>query len=296
MLSQSQVSASKSSRSVLLERKIDETVEGLQASFGKLLHSIDEKNAGIIVEYVCALKSEVNLADTYRRDVIVLLSKLSKYTSNKPFSELVRNDVLEFLDSYRKTETEDPMHRWIGTYNIFRMHLLRFFKWLHAPEIEPDKRQKPPVVENIAKLRRKEKSIYRPSDLWTQQDDLLFLKYCPNERDRCYHAISRDLSARPHEIVKLKIKDLSFKSGGSLQYCEVVVNGKTGQRSIPLINSIPYLKDYLDHSHPQPRNPNAPLICGAGRSLGRHIKAYRILTGTATTEEESITKTTNGVF
>lgn len=278
MLSQSQVSASKSSRSVLLERKIDETVEGLQASFGKLLHSIDEKNAGIIVEYVSALKSEVNLADTYRRDVIVLLSKLSKYTSNKPFSELVRNDVLEFLDSYRKTETEDPMHRWIGTYNIFRMHLLRFFKWLHAPEIEPDKRQKPPVVENIAKLRRKEKSIYRPSDLWTQQDDLLFLKYCPNERDRCYHAISRDLSARPHEIVKLKIKDLSFKSVGSSQYCEVVVNGKTGQRSIPLINSIPYLKDYLDHSHPQPRNPNAPLICGAGRSLGRHIKAYRILT------------------
>jgi len=278
MLSQSQVSASKSSRSVLLERKIDETVEGLQASFGKLLHSIDEKNAGIIVEYVSALKSEVNLADTYRRDVIVLLSKLSKYTSNKPFSELVRNDVLEFLDSYRKTETEDPMHRWIGTYNIFRMHLLRFFKWLHAPEIEPDKRQKPPVVENIAKLRRKEKSIYSPSDLWTQQDDLLFLKYCPNERDRCYHAISRDLSARPHEIVKLKIKDLSFKSVGSSQYCEVVVNGKTGQRSIPLINSIPYLKDYLDHSHPQPRNPNAPLICGAGRSLGRHIKAYRILT------------------
>ena len=278
MLSQSQVSASKSSRSVLLERKIDETVEGLQASFGKLLHSIDEKNAGIIVEYVSALKSEVNLADTYRRDVIVLLSKLSKYTSNKPFSELVRNDVLEFLDSYRKTETEDPMHRWIGTYNIFRMHLLRFFKWLHAPEIEPDKRQKPPVVENIAKLRRKEKSIYRPSDLWTQQDDLLFLKYCPNERDRCYHAISRDLSARPHEIVKLKIKDLSFKSVGSSQYCEVVVNGKTGQRSILLINSIPYLKDYLDHSHPQPRNPNAPLICGAGRSLGRHIKAYRILT------------------
>jgi hypothetical protein len=88
-------SASKSkfnSKSALLERKIDETVAGLQASFGELLHSIDQKNAGVIVEYVSALKSEVNLADTYRRDVNVLLSKLSRYTNDKPFRDLIRRD------------------------------------------------------------------------------------------------------------------------------------------------------------------------------------------------------------
>lgn len=114
------------------------------------------------------------------------------------------------------------------------------------------------MLENIPKLRRKEKSVYKPSDLWTHQDDLLFLRYCPSKRDRCYHAISRDLSCRPHEILKLKIEDLSFKFVGSSQYVEVVVNGKTGTIPIPIINSVPYLKDYLDHEHPQPRNPNAP--------------------------------------
>jgi hypothetical protein len=36
------------------------------------------------------------------------------------------------------------------------------------------------------------------------------------------------------------------------------------------------LKDYLEHEHPQPRNPNAPLICGIGRSLGRHIDSLRL--------------------
>jgi integrase len=156
------------------------------------------------------------------------------------------------------------------------MHLLRFFKWFYYPDIEPSKRPKPPVIENIAQLKRKEKSIYKPSDLWTQQDDLLFLKYCPSKRDKCYHAISRDLSARPHEILKLKIKDIAFKVIGTYQYVDVVVNGKTGTRPIPLIDSIPYLKDYLDHEHPQPRNLNAPLICGVGRGLGRHIKPTRI--------------------
>jgi hypothetical protein len=220
------------------------------------------------------MKSEVNPSDHYRRDAIVILYRLSKFHNNKPFKDSTRADVIAFLDRFRKSESIDPLHKWIGTYNIYREHLLRFFKWLHSPDIEPKKRAKPSVVDNIPELKRKERSIYRPSDLWTQQDDLLFLKYCPSKRERCYHAISRDLSARPHEILKLKIKDLSFKMVGSSQYVEVVVNGKTGTRPIPLINSIPYLKDYLDNEHPQPRNPNAPVICGTGKGLGRHVKPF----------------------
>ena len=36
------------------------------------------------------------------------------------------------------------------------------------------------------------------------------------------------------------------------------------------------MKNYLDNEHPQPSNPNAPLICGNGRGLGRHISIIRI--------------------
>jgi hypothetical protein len=50
-------------------------------------------------------------------------------------------DVLAFLDSFRKPEESDPLHRWIGTYNLFRMYLMRFFKWLYYPDIDPDKRE-----------------------------------------------------------------------------------------------------------------------------------------------------------
>jgi hypothetical protein len=86
---------------------------------------------------------------------------------------------------------------------------------LHSPELEPDKRPKPPVVENVIQLKRKEKSIYKPSDLWTPEDDLLFLDYCPTKREKYYHAISRDLSFRPSEILRLKIKDAAFKTIGT---------------------------------------------------------------------------------
>jgi integrase/recombinase XerD len=262
--------------SPLLDAKIEEVCAGLQLSYTNRIRSLTIKdNVATIVSYINSMKTEINLSSNYRRDLVRLLTSFSE-VNNKNFKDITRDDVISFLDGYRKTETQDPLHKWIATYNIFMVHLLRFFKWLYSPELEPDKRPKPSVIENIHRLKRKEISIYKPSDMWTTQDDLLFLKYCPSKRDCCYHAISRDLSARPHEILKLKIKDVAFKTVGNYQYAEVVVNGKTGTRSIPLINSIPYLKNYLDNEHPCPSNPNAPLICGTGRGLGRHLSIFRI--------------------
>ena len=53
------------------------------------------------------------------------------------------------------------------------------------------------------------------------------------------------------------------------QYAEVLVNGKTGSRHIPLIQSIPYIKDWLSN-HPSRNNPKSPLFVGLGRhSMGR---------------------------
>ncbi|PWU79206.1 MAG: hypothetical protein DLM72_18670 [Candidatus Nitrosopolaris wilkensis] len=45
-----------------------------------------------------------------------------------------------------------------------------------------------------------------------------------------------------------------------------------------MFNSIPYIKDYLDHEHPQLGNPNAPFICGVAKSLGRPIRENSLLT------------------
>ena len=150
---------------------------------------------------------------------------------------------------------------------------MRFFKWLYYPNIEQKNRPKPPAIENIPQLKRKEKSIYKPTDLWTAEDDSLFLKYCPNSRDRCYHAMSRDSAARPHELLKLRIKDVVFKltPDTKKQYAEILVNGKTGIRHVPLIDSIPYIKDWITNHHPQAGNPNSILLCGFGKSLNRAI-------------------------
>jgi integrase len=223
------------------------------------------------MDYIISLIAEVNPSAHYRKDIIKCLTKFIEFCHNpkeRNLKQLERKDVLAFLDSLRKSEITDPLHKWIGTYNLYRVHLIRFFKWLYFPDLEPDKRPKPPVVEDIQQLKRKEKSIYKPTDMWTTEDDLLFLKYCLTERMKCFHVMAKDTSCRPHELLKLRIKDVNFKiTPDKYQYAELMVNGKTRSRPLVLIDSIPYLKDYLDHEYPQPGNPNAILLSGGKKSF-----------------------------
>jgi hypothetical protein len=131
---------------------------------------------------------------------------------------------------------------------------------LHYPDVVPhNKRPKPAVVENIPKIKRREISTYKPTDLWTEEDDTLFYKYCPSLRDKCWHAVSRDTACRPYELLKLKIKDIVVQPlENGYQIARITVNGKTGTRNVRLNNSYPRLKDWLSNGHPYEGNPNAP--------------------------------------
>jgi integrase len=250
-----------SNNKVNFDRKLELATADLQQSFySKVLREFLPQNcSSVIIDYLLAMKAEKNLSAHYSQVIIKLSKKLATFVRFKDWKAYSRDDILGFLDTLRKPDASDPLHKWVGTYNMYIALLLPFFKWLYYPELEAKKRPKPACMQNIPKLKRKETSIYKPTDLWTPQDDLLFLKYCPSKRDRCYHAISRDLSCRPAEILNLRIKDIRFKIVGNNQYSEVLVNGKTGQRNLPIINAMPYLKDWLDE-HPQHGNPNAFLI------------------------------------
>jgi integrase/recombinase XerD len=219
------------------------------------------------------MKREVNPRLSYIRYTVQFLLELCKHVGiGKLFKDMTKEDIIFYLDNNRKPESEDPLHRWIGSHNTKLVTLIRFFKWLYYPNIDNSKRRselsaldrKPECIMGLRQIKRKEISCYKPSDLWTQEDDLLFLKWITNKRDRCYHTMARDLSARPHEILNLKVKDIIFKTAGDKQYAEVLINGKTGSRFIPLIQSIPYIKEWLSN-HPSRNNPKSPLFIGLRR-------------------------------
>lgn len=62
--------------STILDKKIREAAAGLAPSWTKSLLSVPLETAEIIADYILVMKSEVNLSDSYRRDVIEVLTKL----------------------------------------------------------------------------------------------------------------------------------------------------------------------------------------------------------------------------
>jgi integrase len=189
-----------------------------------------------IRRYTLALETEVNPTKNYEKSIVLCLRSLAKQTK-KTFESITKEDIVLFLNSFKKSEPLDPLHQSIGTYNLNAVHLIRFFRWLYSPDMTPAERPKPDCIRNITQLKRKEKSIYKPSDMWSADNDLLFLQHCPSKRVRCYHSIARDSSCRPHELLKLKIKDVVFKMVGDKQYAEIT------ERGILLQNQLKIRKD-----------------------------------------------------
>jgi integrase len=148
------------------------------------------------------------------------------------------------------------------------MVFMKFFRWLCNTN-EPDHRKRitPPCMVGIKSLPRKEKSAYQPEEIWMADDHALFLKYCPSPRDRCWHTMAYDTSTRPHEILSLRICDIHWKiSSEGVQYAEIHVHGKTGSRTLPLINSIPYVKEWITNHHPFGNNPKSKLFVSLGKA------------------------------
>lgn len=263
-----EISSSKDIRTSTTEllRKIEFITRDLSKPYFRnaLVKLVKEScdNANIICDYIIAEINEINIKPLTREGKIKILIWLSNFHSGRSFRDMNKNDVLSYLNSSRKSVSEDPSQRWIGTYNGRQMILLKFFRWLYNPD-EPDQRKRitPACIHGIRRLPKKEKTPYKPSNIWDAREHAIFLKYCPDKRDRCYHAMANDTSARPHEILSLKISDVKFSlTEEGIQYAEVRIReGKTGPRVVPLFDSIPYLKDWIA-DHPTGTNPESQLF------------------------------------
>jgi integrase len=236
-----------------------------KAYFNKALKKLAAEhidNATTICNYIISEQNQINIKQSTKEGKIKVLIWLSNFHSGKSFTLMTKQNILSYLDSLKRPLTEDISQKWIASYNGRHMILNKFFRWLFNPD-EPDqqKRITPPCMQGVKKLPQKIRTRYRPVDLWDSREHAIFLKYCPDKRDQCYHAIAIDSSARPHEILNLKISDVQFRiTEDGRQYAEMIIKeGKTGTRTVPLIDSIPYVKTWIEN-HPSGSNPNSWLF------------------------------------
>jgi hypothetical protein len=230
--------------------------------FRKALYRLAKKspiNAVTICDYLISEEMELNIKQSTKEGKLKTLVWLSNYFQDKlTFRQMSKEDIL----SYLKKNKGDKSHHWIGTYNGRQMILLKFFKWLHSSkESDSRLRKTPECMTGIKQLPKKDWVNYKPSDMWYSKEISIFLKYCPSKRDKAYHAMAFDTSCRPKELLDLKVSSIFFKKTSTgRQYAELVIqSGKSNTRTVPLIDSLPYVKDYL-LSHKLGGNPDSWLF------------------------------------
>jgi len=172
----------------------------------------------------------------------VTVLRMISLTNNKPFREASKEDCEKMI---AKIENNKNYSDW--TKADYKTVLKRFYKWLLGKdEYSPD-------CIKWLKIKSPNGSQL-PEDLITEEELMRVVNTAPNPRDKCLIFMLYESGGRIGEILPLRIKDIHFGE----QITSIQVNGKTGQRRIPLVSSTKYLSTWLN-MHPLKDNPNAPV-------------------------------------
>jgi len=96
----------------------------------------------------------------------------------------------------------------------------------------------------------------KASDMLTRDDLKQLLKSCLGERESVILYFLWETGVRAGELLNIKISDLK----DNRSYFTVEVDGKTGRRNIPIVETVPYMRKWLN-MHPAKHDTNAPVFC-----------------------------------
>lgn len=181
------------------------------------------------------LESEKNLGLSIatRYNQVCVLKALARKI-RKPFERMTKKDVENYIFGLELSHGGTDLHK---------MQVKKFFAWLHKPE----------VVDFIKFSNHQKRKL--PEDILTPQEVKALIEAADNSRDRALVAILYESGARLDEIITLKLKNVEPDQYGAV----LIVGGKTGQRRVRLIDSVPYIIQWLN-DHPRRNDTNSPLF------------------------------------
>ncbi|MBI4392576.1 MAG: tyrosine-type recombinase/integrase [Euryarchaeota archaeon] len=165
----------------------------------------------------------------------------------KPFEDATREDIETFLAQVTPTSA-------VNTQENVKRFLKSFYKDLLAPEED-----RHPKLVSWIKLRNPFKSSKLPKDLLTLDEVKRIAAATTHLRDRALVLILYETAARASELIAARIGDVTFDQYGA----RITLSGKTGERKVRLINSVPDLQAWLE-THPSKEDPEGPLFVSWG--------------------------------
>jgi len=198
-----------------------------------------EENKELLREYQRDRTLNGIKPSTVERDLSAL--KVQSEHLSEPFDEMDKDDVKDLVAWIQRKYDND------FTVSIHKRALRNLFKNLNGGE-HPDETDWITTNHNGSNGKL-------PSDLLTPEEVEAQIEACHNARDKALIAILWETGARIGELRDVTVGDIEDRKHGM----KVTIDGKTGSRRLPLVESVPRLNKWLNE-HPNPQK-DAPLWC-----------------------------------
>ncbi|MBS3782617.1 MAG: tyrosine-type recombinase/integrase, partial [Candidatus Thermoplasmatota archaeon] len=204
---------------------------------------------------------ELELNDYSKSRRYKYLAQLPKMTNDLdvPFEEATRDDIEELIIGLKRRDDINDT-----TKNDYKKLLKRFYKWVNDGEY--------PDCVSWLEINYNNNNGKLPEEMLVEEDIEELIKNAKNPRDKALISILWETGARIGELVDLTIGSIEDHEHGF----KIVVDGKTGSRRIPLIESVPYLNKWLKE-HSGREDKTAPLWINIGEVNTGEKMNYRAI-------------------
>lgn len=202
--------------------------------------SISEQDKKDLLAYTEAMSAH-GISERRMLKNAYVLRKLS-LMKKSPFRKASKDEIVMLV---AKIERDKNLRDW-SKYDE-KVVLKRFYKWLLGKD------ENYPVQISWVKL-KEPKDSRLPEEMISEEEIKKLVEIAKHPRDKAFIFLLYESGCRVGEILSLQVKNVQF--GDQMSY--IIVNGKTGQRRVPLIACAGYLSMWIN-MHPLKDTPNAPL-------------------------------------
>ncbi len=203
-----------------------------------------------------------------RYSALVTLHCLCQFASKKPFSQVTKADIIDFLSASKNRKFEDKRYRARAnpknverqlansTMNLIKLRVKRFFQWLYGME----KGKYPENVRWIELKTVRGDHELTPEDLPTAEEVKRMIECTENPRDRALISLMAESGARVGEISTTRLNNISWNDNGFILTIRRKRSKSKFGRRIPLCACAEDIKCWVNDYHPFKNDPEAPLF------------------------------------
>jgi integrase/ribosomal protein L37E len=191
----------------------------------------------------------------------------------KEFRDITKDDIINFFNEWKTERGKEKVKPALSSINNMKFNLKQFFRWFYKKEMKWTETEKEKYPGCVNDLQIKQYQLELKGKLLDPDEIQRLVDVCDNSRDRALMIFLTESGVRLGELLSMKIGDFKPNDVGG----KVTITGKTGERTIPIVRSIPFLLEYL-RQHPHPDDKDYPFWITLGKHYGEPLQYNSVRT------------------